>query len=54
MLYNRDQALSVVIPRDTTIEPTQAQDLELRTPAHSRFGGIRVFYPESVSLLIGI
>lgn len=54
LLYNRSSALSVVIPRDVTLEPTQAQDLKLSTPAHSRFGGIRVFYPESVALLVGI
>jgi hypothetical protein len=54
LLYNRAQSLSVVIPRDVTIEPTQARDLELVTPAHSRFGGVRVFYPESVQLLVGI
>jgi hypothetical protein len=54
LLYNRSSALSVVIPRDVTLEPTQATDLKLSTPAHSRFGGIRVFYPESVALLVGI
>jgi len=54
LLYNRSSALSVVIPRDVTLEPTQASDLKLSTPAHSRFGGVRVFYPESVALLVGI
>jgi hypothetical protein len=54
LLYNRTSALSVVIPRDVTLEPTQASDLKLSTPAHSRFGGVRVFYPESVALLVGI
>jgi hypothetical protein len=54
LLYNRGSALSVVIPRDVTLEPTQAHDLKLSTPAHSRFGGIRVLYPESVALLVGI
>lgn len=54
LLYNRGSALSVVIPRDITLEPTQAVDLKLSTPAHSRFGGIRVFFPESVLLLVGI
>lgn len=54
LLYNRAQSVSVVIPRDVTLEPTQARDLELVTPAHSRFGGLRVFYPESIQLLIGI
>ena len=54
LLYNRAQSVSVVIPRDVTLEPTQARDLELVTPAHSRFGGLRVFYPEAIQLLIGI
>jgi hypothetical protein len=54
LLYNRTASLSVVIPRDVTLEPTQASDLRLSTPAHSRFGGIRVFYPESVLLIVGI
>lgn len=54
LLYNRSLSLGVVIPRDVTLEPTQAVDLQLKTPAHSRFGGVRVFYPESALLLIGI
>lgn len=54
LLYNRASAVSVVIPRDVTLEPTQAVDLKLSTPAHSRFGGLRVFYPESIALLVGI
>ena len=54
LLYNRTSAISVVIPRDVTLEPTQAIDLKLSTPAHSRFGGVRVLNPEAVLLLIGI
>ena len=54
LLYNRTSSMSVVIPRDVTLEPTQAIDLKLSTPAHSRFGGIRVLFPESVLLLVGI
>jgi hypothetical protein len=54
LLYNRTSAISVVIPRDVTLEPTQATDLKLSTPAHSRFGGVRVYYPESVAILVGI
>ena len=54
LLFNRASSMSVVIPRDVTLEPTQATDLKLSTPAHSRFGGIRVLYPESVCLLVGI
>lgn len=54
LLYNRTSALSVVIPRDVTLEPTQALDLKLSTPAHSRYGGVRVFNPESVAILVGI
>jgi hypothetical protein len=54
LLFNRTSSLSVVIPRDVTLEPTQASDLRLSTPAHSRFGGVRVFYPESVMLILGL
>lgn len=54
LFYNRTSALSVVIPRDVTLEPTQAIDLKLSTPAHSRFGGIRVLSPEAVFLLVGV
>lgn len=54
LLYNRASGIQVVVPRDVKFEPVQAVDLKLRIPAHSRFGGIRVNYPESTLLLVGI
>ena len=47
-------SLEVVIPRDVTFEPVQAEDLKFSVPGHSRFGGLRVNYPESSLLLVGI
>lgn len=54
LLYNRASGVQVTIPRDVTFEPAQAFDLKYHIPAHSRFGGIKVNYPESTLLLIGI
>lgn len=54
LLYNFAAGLQVVVPRDVTFEPVQARDLKYTIPAHSRFGGLRVNYPESTLLLIGI
>lgn len=54
LLYNFASGIQVVIPRDVTFEQVQAQDLKFSIPAHSRFGGIRVNYPESTLLLVGI
>jgi hypothetical protein len=54
LFYNFAESMSVVIPRDITVEDPQATDLKMRTPVHSRFGGIRVIYPESTALLVGI
>jgi hypothetical protein len=54
LLYNRANSVQVVIPRDVTLVPTQATDLKFSTPAHSRFGGLRVAYPEAVALVVGI
>ena len=54
LLYNRANSVQVVIPRDVSLVPTQATDLHFKTPAHSRFGGLRVSYPEATALLVGI
>lgn len=54
LLYNFASGIQVVIPRDVRFEPVQAKDLKYSIPAHSRFGGLRINYPESTLLLIGI
>ncbi len=54
LLYNRASGIQVVIPRDVRFEPVQATDLKFRIPAHSRFGGVRVNFPESTLLLVGL
>lgn len=54
LLYNQASGLQVVVPRDIQFEDVQRADLKFRIPGHSRFGGIRVNYPESTLLLVGI
>ncbi len=54
LLYNSASGIQVVIPRDIQFEDVQRQDLKFRIPGHSRFGGLRVNFPESTLLLVGI
>lgn len=54
LFYNWAESLSVVIPQDTTIEAPQQVDLVVKTPVHSRFGGLRLNHPESTTLIVGI
>ncbi len=54
LLYNRASGIQVVVPRDIQFESVQQSDLKFRIPGHSRFGGVRVNFPESTILLVGI
>ncbi len=54
LFYNWAESLSVVIPQDTTIESPQQVDLLIKTPVHSRFGGLKLAHPESTTLIVGI
>lgn len=54
LFYNWAESLTVVIPQDTTIESPQQVDLVIKTPVHSRFGGLKLAHPESTTLIVGI